>query len=289
MRILLVNDHCHELGGKEKYLVALRPLLEEAGHLVGTIYAVPVDQAPSLREDMVRFWVPGLQTFHGTRRTIARLKEIGDLFRPDVVHIHHNPVNTLAVAWMMHRWPVMRSVHDAEFLCPVRYYMRRRDNQPCNIGLGLGCFRAGCLTWRDKSSWSRLLKSQLARRVHLKGARMGVQSRFMQDGLTRLGFDPRQSRVLPYFVAIPDEIHEPEPLFLYVGRLNRIKGPQVVIEAMRQVSECWRSSEQASCETNSRHWSSAWAFAPESGLPVISRGTRWVSAIVKLWRPSFLP
>jgi glycosyltransferase involved in cell wall biosynthesis len=243
LRILFVNDEPFAAGGKEKYLCALGASLREAGHVTGLIHTRPPRrEAASLRNrESILFFIPGLETYRGTSKTIQRIKECTELFKPDLIHIHHNARNLVAVAWLLSHFPVLRSIHDVEFLCPLRYYIRTRTNRVCDVASGRTCLTGGCLSPLRVSSWARLIQTNLSQRIFRQWGRLNTQSHFIETGLLRIGFRPDAMEVLPVFAAEADgteagRLNENKK-FLFVGRLHPLKGPQIAIEAIKLLGD----------------------------------------------------
>ncbi len=166
--------------------------------------------------------------------------ECTDLFKPDVIHMNHNAANLIAVAWLLRRFPVLRSVHDVAFLCPIRYYIRANTHAQCDASCGRICFSSGCLSVTRPHAWHELARTKIAQWMHAKWGRLNTQSRYMQGNLRHIAGRPMDVSVLPVFIppiANCEPLPESSAHFLYVGRLNRRKGPQLAIEAMAQLPD----------------------------------------------------
>ena len=236
MRILFVNDHVR-IGGKEKYIDAIRKELKEAGHVTGLVHSVVDNDAP-VGLNGIQFWVRGLASLREFRPAIERLREVVDLFKPDVIHIHNNPPNHIVVNWLVRRFPVLRSVHDVEFVCPTRYYIRKDSGRQCDSACGTICFQAGCLSIARPRAVARLVRTRINQRIYARGASLSTQSEYVKSNLLAMRSRPEFVSVLPVFVD--SVVTEDTPLptanhFVFSGRLNHWKGPDVAIEALSHV------------------------------------------------------
>jgi glycosyltransferase involved in cell wall biosynthesis len=233
MRVLFVNNHLRH-GGKEQFIQDSRSGLEQAGHVTALIYTVAEETAIHAG---ITFCIPGLDSRQDLNPTMDRLRECIGLFKPDIIHLHFGPTNLVALRWMLKRFPVMRSVHDAEFLCPTRYYVRSDTGAPCNSSCGTVCFSAGCLSIASPRSLFRLLRTKAVQRIYSRGSSLNTQSEYLRSKLLQLPANPSDVSVLPVFVPTPAPYVPPDDnfRFLYAGRLHRLKGPQIAIEAMTQL------------------------------------------------------
>lgn len=123
--------------------------------------------------------------------------------------------------------------HEHWLVCPM-HVLWRHNREPCT---GRQCLRC-TLSFRRPPQWWRytgLLERNLAR---VDG--FIAKSEFSRDKHAEFGF-PREMRVIPYFLPDPggavaggaDRAVWPRPYFLFVGRLEKIKGLDDVIPAVR--------------------------------------------------------
>src|SRR4051812_8132856 len=198
MRILFVNNYCTAVGGKEKYLDQLRSKLGDAGHVVGTLHSIPTP-APPIEADEIRFCVPGIDTYRDTLATLKRLRVCTDLFKPDVIHMHHDAGNLIAVTWLARHFPVLRAVHDVELLCPTRHYVRKDTSEACGETCGAICFTATCLSLPNPRSWYKLSRTRLAQWIYSRFSRVDSQSNYVLTKLSNASVIQRGGMVLPIF------------------------------------------------------------------------------------------
>ncbi len=123
----------------------------------------------------------------------------------------------------------LHMAHEHWLACPT-HVLRRHARERCT---GQECFRCQ-LRYRRPPQWWRWTGT-LERQLH-HVQRFIAMSEFSRDKHREFGF-PREMDVLPYFlpeaasqpVAADEQRPHPRPYFLFVGRLEAIKGLQDVI------------------------------------------------------------
>lgn len=231
MRILFINDY-ETGGGKEKGLNVTAEALREAGHITGFVYSQRPRKQDPAQEGKV-FRIPGLDSYRNIRKTIEQLRKCAALFKPDVVHVKYNIVNLFVLMWLSRRFPVFRSVHDVELLCPTRHYVRENTRTQCDARCGTICFASGCLSGTSPRSWFRLMHRKVAQEIYSRWTRLSTQSEYMRKNLAAMSGGLNHVSLVPIFVPQIECVPaESTMTFLYVGRLNRWKGPQIAIQAL---------------------------------------------------------
>lgn len=169
-------------------------------------------------------------------RRIANLLEEGNF---DVVNFHNVSLIGGPGLWKYGRGLKLHMAHEHWLVCPMHVLWRmgreRCDEQKC-LRCSLAHGRPPQL-WR----WTDYLERE-ARHVDVFIA----MSEFSRRKHSEFGFN-RDMEVLPYFLpdadseSSPDGTQEPpvhdRPFFLFVGRLERIKGLDDVIRAFRLVDD----------------------------------------------------
>src|SRR5207248_1606193 len=95
----------------------------------------------------------------------------------------------------------------------------------------------------NPKSLYRLFRTRRAQRIYSKWTRIGAQSNYVLNHLREAAHLERGGAVLPIFrkdaprADNATDLGQASRTFVYVGRLNRWKGPQVAIEAMKQLSD----------------------------------------------------
>lgn len=179
-----------------------------------------------------------LQSLWSTR-TVAEVEQLFNELRPDILHVH----NTLAlispsIYWVASRRgiPVVQTLHNFRLLCPQGLMLR--DERPCEDCVGKlpwrgvvhACYRgsrsqtavlATMLTaHRAAGTW----KQRITRYIALNEF---CRQRFIEGGLPA-----DRISVKPNFVDLPELAPTDRRGFLFVGRLSKEKGVQVMVDAL---------------------------------------------------------
>jgi glycosyltransferase involved in cell wall biosynthesis len=168
----------------------------------------------------------GRPVVHG--REIRRFLARGDF---DVVNFHN--ISLMGGPGILSAGDGLKVMmaHEHWLVCPS-HVLWRHDREPCT---GRQCTRCVLSYRRPPQLWRHtgLLEREL-RHIDLFIA----MSEFSRDKHREFGFEPAME-VLPYFLpdAEPEPVAGPSqherPYFLFVGRLERIKGVEDVIDAFR--------------------------------------------------------
>ncbi|MCC6168169.1 MAG: glycosyltransferase family 4 protein [Caldilineaceae bacterium] len=167
----------------------------------------------------------------------AALQELlaGEQF--DVIHFHN--ISLLGGPGILRYGNALKlcTLHECWFVCPM-HVLWRFDREPCTRRTCLACTLHGR---RPPQLWR--YTGQRDRDIAQVDAFIGP-SHFVEEIYHRHGF-PAPIRYLPYFfpdaeaaaagegAAQASAPNEGRPYFLFVGRLEKIKGVQVLIEAFR--------------------------------------------------------
>lgn len=159
---------------------------------------------------------------------------------PDVM-ILHGRSSWGAAEEFTGSWPTLAWVHDQSFVCPATISWFRNARSACALPLGPWCVYNGYVQHCNaRHPVANLRNVRAVARTKSGAARLDgiiVASEYMRARLTSGGIDPGSIHVLPYFVRVPDLSAAEEKPFrvLYLGRVNEMKGMDVLVAAMARL------------------------------------------------------
>ena len=235
MRVLLVSDWMSHAGGSEVYVAGLKHWLREAGDEV-RLLTCGTDEPPEA--DASAF---------GTDNVIAQtaLQLVNPLavgavrrlvrdFKPDAALVSHFAFHlSPAVLTALRPVPTVASMMDYKAVCPIGSKLLP-DGTICRERAGLVCWRSGCTGFphwlRDQPRYA-LIRAALARVGQVVCASPWMQEELLRNGIA--------CECIPIPVAAPSPSFRhspaPDPLFVYVGRLSREKGVELLLRAFRRL------------------------------------------------------
>jgi len=129
--------------------------------------------------------------------------------------------------------------HDQSFVCPASISWFRNSRVACFLPLGAWCVSNGYVQHCNARNPVHNLRN--VRAVAKTRANVGhldgiiVASQYMKARLVAGGVDSQAIHVLPYFVRVPEvrpgSVEERPSRILYFGRLNDMKGVDVLVDA----------------------------------------------------------
>jgi glycosyltransferase involved in cell wall biosynthesis len=251
-RVLMINKFHYARGGAELYMLRLAALLEQHGSRVDYFAMHHPRNLPSETDkhfvSEVDFEDPprGLRRLGMAGRTVYSLearRNLRDLLaeRPtDLAHVHniyHQLSPSILASLRKRNVPVVMTVHDFKLVCPV--YTLQSHGEICERCVGNGFSPAVKYRCNRGSLFGSLLvagETWTHRRFGLY--RDGVDifispSVFARDRLVKGGYPAERIRVVPNCVtaAVYEPRYEPGANMLYLGRLSREKGLDVLVRA----------------------------------------------------------
>jgi glycosyltransferase involved in cell wall biosynthesis len=248
VRVLVVNKFLFPNAGAETVALGTRELLAGAGHEVLDFAMrdprnVPSAQAarfaPARAYESATAGRDALNLVY-SRSARAALRGLLAERRPDVAHLHnvyHQLTTSVIDELVAQNIPTVLTLHDYKPVCPS--YELFTEGAPCRRCVGrppLGVIRHRCIRGSLPASALAAVEAALTRvrRSYHRVDRLIAPSRFMAGVVAEGGFDPARIDVLPNFVAGPAPEPAPPadpPRFLYVGRLEAVKGIDVLLDA----------------------------------------------------------
>ena len=252
-------------GGDAIYLHRLCNELVARGHEVDVIHCadsyhmfvptVDPEAFPTSESVTVHKLESGLGMFspllsHQTGRPWLKTRKIRDVLgskRFDVIHYHNISLFGPGVLEIQPPYPAVKlyTAHEHWLVCPINV-LWKNDTAACESPT---CFSCTLRSARPPQLW-RYTPSLARAAAHVD--LFLTPSRFSQEEHRRRGFQPRME-ILPYFASpfgggsngssaglsvedrrnaedsTPGESPHPRPYFLFVGRLEKIKGVQEVL------------------------------------------------------------
>ena len=247
----------YSFGGDAMYLYRLCHALADAGHQVDVVHCIDSYHLLHPGEPEVEFTPHAGVTTHGLRSGYGRIspllshqtgrpllksraiQRILDQDEYDVVHYHNISLlgpKVLSLRPRSNSAVKLYTAHEHWLVCPTHVlwkYNRRPCEQP-------SCLRCTVMASRPPQLW-RYTGQLGAEANHVD--RFVAPSRFTANMHHSRGF-PRKLGVLPYFTdrsdtdwQTPSQRPQERPYFLFVGRLETIKGVQRLIEVWPQVND----------------------------------------------------
>ena len=242
MKIAVVTDTPHRVGGAETYLDTLLPLMQARGHALALCTRLARQQGvPVLAEGAseARFAI-------GADRA-AFLRNL-DRWRPDVIFLHGlEDVDAERACRSMAPTAYVAHTYYGTCISSAKCFQLPAP-APCDRVFGAGCLvryfprRCGGLSPRTMVRLYRVQRQRLAM-LRTSDAVLTL-SRHMRTECERHGVDGRRIVVLPQWPAdsdgpVPDAAAGPAGppwQLLFLARLERVKGGALIIDALPQIA-----------------------------------------------------
>lgn len=250
MRLALLTDDWSPTGGVASYLRRIAPALAGAGHSVLVLHDGDTDPEDAVGRVSTRLTVrgiPGAFRDYGRRRNLASIPPVVAAlgrFKPDVVHLHactNLPLQTT----ILESFSSLKSLHALE-TCPAGTRFHSATSQCCSVTTGPLClprqvYLRCTLSKRPQVIWRQYRRTRRSNVLYRRFPRIVVASEFVRQVAIGDGFAPDRVTVVPYFTTEEPDAGPPTGrTVLFVGRLVREKGVDLLIDGLSTLSGAWR-------------------------------------------------
>jgi len=262
MKVLIANTRHYYGGGDSTYAFNLASLLKSKGHEV-TFFAMQDERnIPDPNSDLFvshidfrelnrnKNLINGFKVLtRSIYSTEARQKfsKLLNRVNPDIVHLHgiHGHITPSVIFEAIKRGlPVVWTQHDYKLICPNTHFLIDNTSEICEACKN-GKFYQATLKRCKKGS---LLASAMvsleayihqALRINKRVDCFLTPSNFLRIKLLENGFESEKVVHVPLF--LPDnqigEVRENHGYLLFLGRIEKIKGVHVLLEAARSIPD----------------------------------------------------
>jgi len=261
MKIVVANMRYFVSGGPERYMFALKDLLESKGHqfipfsvayqrnqpseFQSYFVAPPGDPAKIYFKDLqlsplqkLKFGFNAIYSFEARNKLMHLIRAT----RADIMQtlqIHTFLSYSIIDAAKRLGLPVISRMSNYQLLCPAELFLR--DNQVCEAcrnGLW-PAIQYKCIQQSTLASSIRVASLQLHRwkKTFDKIDRFIVPSQFLREKMIEYGFPAQKIEYIPSFVTTTDfePVYEHQNYIAYSGRLAVEKGIQDLIDGFAKV------------------------------------------------------
>ena len=259
MKILLVNKFLYPRGGSESYMLKLGEELRAQGHEVEYFGMYDekntVGNSLELSTTNMDFHAKGAARFLYPFRIIYSIeahRKIGrvlDVFKPDIVHM--NNINfqltpSIIYAIKKRNIPLVQTVHDYQMICPNHLLYSFREAKPCDRcikGSKWNCFKHSCIHDSKVKSLLGVIEAKVYAllKTYKKVDLYICPSKFLEDKLlSASNLYAGKTFTIHNFIekkCPPKKTETPSPYIVFVGRLSKEKGVQLLADTAKLLPE----------------------------------------------------
>lgn len=240
--ILIVHNYYQIPGGEDTVVTNEMQMLKDHGHEV-TLYTRNNNELKTMSK-VKKLLLPFVTVFNP--RTYRDIRKIIKENNIEIVHVH----NTLSLispsvyyAALSMKVPVVQTVHNFRLLCPGATFYR--DGHICEdcVTKGLGCaIKHNCYRNSKTQTLACVISTKIHRMTGIYGRINYIcLTEFNKEKLLNLKqIKPERVFVKPNFVVNNEEFipaEKRENQFVFAGRLDKLKGIDILLEAWRQMGE----------------------------------------------------
>ena len=236
--VLMAHNYYQVPGGEDTVFHNEVKMLEKHGHKV-TKYTRHNDEIKSGVLSKLRL---GIDTIFSLK-TYKEVKKLIDENDIDVVHVHNTlPLISPSIYYAARakKVPVVQTIHNFRLLCPGATFTRNGEICEDCVSKGLGqSLKYRC--YRDSLAQTFIMYAML--KLHrIIGTYDKINyitlTEFNKTKLSNLVKDENKIYVKPNFVEKREKVERNlEDYFIYIGRLDEIKGINFLVEAWKEINE----------------------------------------------------
>lgn len=264
MKILQINKFCYLKGGSERYFLELSEFLSEKGHDVVLWGTQNSKNDPSVyQEHLAQF--NDLSKREGLFKDLTKVKRIfwnGDAEKkleevikkekPDIAHLH-NVFSHLApsIIFVLKKYniPIVLTLHDYKLFCPnYQFFSQGKICFDClHNGNYRSCIYKKCLKNSLPQSIGGYLEAVWQKDILRTADKIDMfitPSAFMRERAIEWGIPEKKVVHIPNLLSIDkfsnllyNDANAQEKYFLFVGRLSREKGVDLLIKSFMKISQ----------------------------------------------------
>ena len=258
MKILMINKFFYRRGGSETYMFNLKKILESMGHqIIEFSMADEKNEASkssgyfiksinfSKREGVFKDLKKACHLLYSTEAK-NKLTALIKKAKPDIAHLHNIRFQlTPAIIKVLNKSkiPVVWTMHDYQLICPnYLLFTQNKVCERCKKYKYYNCFKYNCLKNSRPMSFLAMLEMYLHKIILKSYAKIDLliaPSKFMQAKLAEWGIEAKKIKQLYYSLDLEKSGQETElgQDLLYFGRLNKEKGLETLLAAMKDLPE----------------------------------------------------
>jgi glycosyltransferase involved in cell wall biosynthesis len=174
--------------------------------------------------------------FLGKGRVVTKVRDAISMVNPDLIHCHLLSVYPADAYAAFGGVPIVQTLHGPNFFCSTSWGCLP-NSMPCEMGIGLKCLSRGCMNIGGTLLYTHM-HNRLWRNLKNKVSVFHCPSRNIMNTALSLGLNNVVQIPLGInkrFQHIVREDPDGPPTAIFVGNLEKCKGVDVLVEAMRKV------------------------------------------------------
>lgn len=259
MKILMVNKFLYPRGGAENYMLKLAEEWKASGHEVEYFGMYDekntVGNSAQMYTTNMDFHSTGFARFFYPFKIIYSLEakrkiaKVLDTFQPDIVHM--NNINfqltpSIIYAVKKRNIPLVQTVHDYQMICPNHLLYSFEETKPCERcinGSKWNCFKHSCIHGSKVKSLLGAIEAKLYAilKTYKKVDLYVCPSKFLEEKLLLNSeiYGGKTFTIHNFIEKLPkpSQMENKEPYILFMGRLSKEKGIELLAETARALPD----------------------------------------------------